>query len=174
MFEPAAVASVLAGVAVGWCLAELPRLAPGLPRWIGIPVVAVLIAVLVPDAVARLRAEHADLHHERARTHQITSLQTTTNALGGAHRVGSCGQPVTDVGYVSALAWLYHRNVGTVGGFQQHVEGAQLRDPSLPKVLILPLPQGGWSFKPWHTAQSLLASCSGLNALYVGGQLIRH
>ncbi len=172
MFEPAAVAGVLAGVAVGWVLAELPRVRTGLPRWIGIPVVAVLVAVLVPDAVARLRAEHADLHHERARTHQITLLQTTTNALGGAHRVASCGQPVTDVGYVSALAWLYHRDVGTVGGFQQHVEGAQLRDPSLPKVLIMPLPQGGWSVQPWHTAGSMVASCSALNADYVGGRLI--
>jgi hypothetical protein len=86
---------------------------------------------------------------------------------------------VTDVSYVSALAWLYHRNVGSVGGRQQHVEGAELRNPALPKVLITPLSRGGWSFRPWHTRAALLARCRGLNAAWVttpqhpGGYLIR-
>jgi hypothetical protein len=179
MFEPGAIGAVLAGIAVGLVLIELPRLRRGVPRWAGVPVVAVLAGVLVPGALARLHTEHRDLRHERARTHQISLLQTTTSVLGGAAHVANCGQPVTDVSYVSALAWLYHRNVGSVGGRQQHVEGAELRNPALPKVLITPLSRGGWSFRPWHTRAALLARCRGLNAAWVttpqhpGGYLIR-
>jgi hypothetical protein len=172
MFEPAAVAAVLAGAAIGLLLNELPRLRRELPRWIGIPVVAVLIGALVPGAIARMRAEHRDLRHERARTHQIALLQTTTNALGGARHIQNCGQPVTDVTYVSALAWLYHRNVGSVGGLQQHVEAAELANPALPKVLFKPLSGGGWAVRPWHTRPSQLARCRGLAADYAGGVLI--
>jgi hypothetical protein len=178
MFEPAAVAAVLAGVGVGLLLTELPRLRRRLPYWVGIPVVGVLVVALVPGALARIRTERRDLRHERARTHQITLLATTTDVLGGAHHVQDCGQPVTDVGYASALAWLYHRDVGSVGGLQQHVEGAELRNKSLPKVLIRPLGRGGWSVQPWHTRPSQVAACRGLNAAYVatpsGGALIRH
>ena len=91
-------------------------------------------------------------------------LQTTTNALGGARHISNCGQPVTDVSYVSALAWLYHRNVGTVGGFQQGVEKAELRNPNLPKVLFRPVSHGGWSVLPLHTRPSQVARCHGLHA----------
>jgi hypothetical protein len=178
MFEPAAIGAVLAGVAVGLVLSELPRLRRGLPRWAGVPLVAVLVGALVPGALARIRTERQDLRHERARTHQITLLQTTTRLLGGARHVQNCGQPVTDVAYASALAWIYHRNVGSVGGLQQHVEGAELRDPALPKVLITPVSQGGWAFQPWHTRPYQVARCQGLRAEYVitprhpGGVLI--
>jgi hypothetical protein len=177
MFEPAAVGAVLAGAAVGLVLAELPRLRRGIPRWAGIPVVAVLVGTLVPGAIARIRTERHDLHHERARTHQIALLQTTTTLLGGARHVANCGQPVTDVAYASALAWIYHRDVGSVGGLQQHVEIAELRK-NIPKVLIRPVARGGWSVLPWHTRPSQVARCSGLHAEYVvtphhpGGVLI--
>jgi hypothetical protein len=167
MFEPGAVAAVLAGLAVGLILTELPRLRRGLPRWAGVPVVAILVAALVPGAVARVRTERRDLRHERARTHQITLLQRATILLGGARHVQNCGQPVTDVAYASALAWIYHRNVGTVGGLQQHVEGAELRNPALPKVLITPAAPAGWSFRPWHTRPYQVARCQGLHATYV-------
>src|SRR5205807_7329544 len=117
------------------------------------------------------------LHHERARTHQIALLQRMTIALGGARHIQNCGQPVTDVGYVSVLAWLYHRDVGSVGGLQQHVEAAELRNTALPKVLIKPLARGGWSVLPWHTRPSQVARCSGLHAAYMstpsGNVLIR-
>ena len=89
-------------------------------------------------------------------------------------------QPVTDVGYVSVMAWLYHTDVGFVGGLQQHVEAADLRNPNLPKVLFKPLTSGGWSVLPWHTRQYQVARCHGLHATYVftpqhpGGVLIRH
>ncbi|MBV8431770.1 MAG: hypothetical protein JO244_11435, partial [Solirubrobacterales bacterium] len=176
MFEPAAVAAVLAGVGVGLVLTELPRVWRGLPRWAGVPVVVILVGALVPGAAARVRTERQDLRHERGRTHQITLLQSATTALGGAHHIGDCGQPVTDVAYMSALAWIYHRDVGSVGGLQQHVMAAELRNPSLPKVLITPVTRGGWGFRPWHTRPSQVAACRGLHAEYVaapsGGALI--
>ena len=59
-----------------------------------------------------------------------------TNALGGSRHILNCGQPVTDVGYVSSLAWLYHVDVGSVGGLQQHVEAAELANPAVPKVML--------------------------------------
>src|SRR5437764_7288297 len=65
MFEAAAIAGVLGGVAVGWALMELPALWRGVPRWVGVPVVALLVASLVPGALARMRTERRDLRHER-------------------------------------------------------------------------------------------------------------
>ena len=164
MFEAAAVASVLAGVAIGWALLELPRIRIGIPRWAGVPVVLILVATLIPGAIARMRTERRDLRHERGRTHQVALLQTTSTVLGGSRHIRNCGQPVTDVGYVSAMAWLYHTNVGFVGGLQQHVEAAELRNKNIPKVLFTPLAHGGWSVLPWHTRPSLLARCAGLHA----------
>jgi hypothetical protein len=93
MFEPAAVAAVLGGVAIGLLLTELPRLRRGIPGWVGIPLVVVLVGASVPGALARVRTEHRDLRHERARTHEIRLLATTTNLLGGAQHVQNCGQP---------------------------------------------------------------------------------
>ena len=80
---------------------------------------------------------------------------------------------------MSALAWLYHRNVGSVGGLQQDVEKAELRNPSLPKVLLKPVSHGGWSVLPLHTRPFQVARCRRLHAAYVttrshpGGALIR-
>jgi hypothetical protein len=54
-----------------------------------------------------------------------------------------------------------------VGGLQQHVEGAELRNPALPKVLITPATPAGWSFRPWHTRPYQVARCQGLHATYV-------
>ena len=179
MFEPGAVCAVFAGVAAGWILLEVPKLRVGLPRWAGVPVVAVLVALFVPGALAQVRTEHKDLRHERGRTAQIKLLTTTTNALGGAQHIQNCGQPVTDVTYVSAMAWLYHRNVGTVGGLQQGVEKIELRNPNLAKVLFNPISAGGWRVQPWHTRPSQVARCAGLKAAYArtpahpGGVLLR-
>ncbi len=167
MFEPAAVCAVLAGVGVGWALTELPRIRTGLPQWIGIPAVAVLVVALIPGAVHRARVERKDLKHERGRAHEIALLQTTANHLGGTRHIQNCGQPVTDVGYVSALAYLFHRNVGHVGGLQQGVQAAELRNPRIPKVLFYPLTHGGWKVVTHHTRASQVARCRGLNATFV-------
>jgi hypothetical protein len=129
---------------------------------------------MVPGAVSRARAEHQDLRHERARTHEISLLQTATLRLGGTRHVLNCGQPVTDVGYVSSLAWFYHVDVGSVGGLQQHVEGAELANPAIPKVLFKPGSRGGWDIRPWHTRPAQVRRCAGLNAIYTSsGRLIR-
>ena len=174
MFEAAGVVAVLAGVAVGWLLRDVPRIVRGAPAWAGAVVAAVLVIAMIPGAVSRARAERLDMRHERARTHEISLLQSATLRLGGTRHVLNCGQPVTDVGYVSSLAWFYHVDVGSVGGLQQHVEGAELRNPAIPKVLFKPLTQGGWNIEPWHTRPSQVARCAGLHATYTSsGALIR-
>lgn len=180
MFEAGAIAVVLAGVAVGWVLLEAPRLRRGLPRWVGIPVIAVLVGTLVPGAVARIRSEHTDLTHERDRTHELGLLLTTTRLIGGAHRVEYCGEPVTNVEYTSAMAWLYGLNVGWVGGIQQHIEQRQLRNPNFAKVIITPLVHGGWKVLPWHTAASKAAGCRRMKVVFKathshpGGALVHY
>jgi hypothetical protein len=134
----------------------------------------VLVIAMLPGAVSRARTEGQDLRHERARTHEISLLQSATLRLGGARHVLNCGQPVTDVGYVSTLAWLYHLDVGSVGGLQQHVEAAELRNPAIPKVLFTPLTQGGWGVQAWHTRPYQVARCARLHAVYTSsGALIR-
>jgi hypothetical protein len=174
VMEPAAVGAIFAGVAVGWVLIEAPRLRVGVPRWAGVPLVAVLVGGSVPGAIARIRTERKDLHHERGRTHELALLQTTLNVLGGYRHIRNCGEPVSNVEYVSALAWFVHLDVGLVGhrpDFERHQK--------YPIVLFTPLAHGGWTVLPWHTRRSQLARCRGLKAAYVttrhrpGGVLIR-
>jgi len=155
MFEAAAVVAVLVGVAVGWALIEIPRLRRGIPQWAGVPVAAVLVAVLVPGAIARGRDEHKDLKFERGRTHEIALLQSTINRIGGYMHVRRCGEPVTYVGYVSTLAWFTKLNVGWVG----HRPQIELHR-KYPIVLFTPLPRGGWYILPWRTAAKNVAICS--------------
>jgi hypothetical protein len=176
VFEAGGVVAILAGVGIGWLLLEAPRIRTGLtiPRWAGVAVAAALVVAMVPGAVHRLRVEHADLTAQHARTHEISLLQSATNALGGTAHILRCGQPVTNVEYVSTLAWIYHVDVGSVGGFQQHVEGAELANPAIPKVLFRPVSGGGWSVKPWHTRPSQVARCAGLNATYTGSGALIH
>jgi hypothetical protein len=173
MFEAAGVVAVLAGVAVGWLVGDLPRIVRGAPVWAGAVIAAVLVVAMLPGARHRLRVEHADLIHEHARTHQIGLLASVTNAVGGSRHVLNCGQPVTDVGYVSSLAWLYHEDVGSIGGLQQHVEAAELANPAVPKVIFKPGSRGGWAVTPWHTRPAQVARCRGLHVAYTNsGQLI--
>jgi hypothetical protein len=162
VMAPAGVAAALAGVAVGWVLLETPRLRAGLPRWAGVPLVVILAATLVPGAIARLRTERRDLRHERGRTHEIALLQTTISAVGGYQHIRNCGEPVTNVAYVSALAWFVKLDVGFVGhrpDFELHRK--------YPIVLFTPLVHGGWKVLPWHTRHSQIPRCRGLNAAYV-------
>ena len=174
MFEAGGVVAVLAGIGVGWALTELPKLTHGLPRWSGIPVVLVVIGSLVPGAVARTRAERLDLRHERDRTNEIALLQTTIDTLGGYRHIRDCGQPVTIVEYASALAWMTHLDVGSVG----YLPGAEMRR-RYPIVVFGTVSPGGWTARPWHTRRFQRTQCSDLNAAYVltkrnpSGALIR-
>ncbi|MBV9714334.1 MAG: hypothetical protein JOZ64_03055 [Solirubrobacterales bacterium] len=174
VMEPAAVAAALAGVGVGLLLAGAPRLRRGLPRWAGVPVVVVLLATLVPGALARMRTERLDLRHERGRTHELALLQTTINTLGGYRHIRNCGEPVADVEYVSALAWMTRLDVGYVG----HRPNFELHQ-RYPIVLFAPVPRGGWAVRTVHTKARQVRRCRGLNATYAitrhhpGGLLIR-
>jgi hypothetical protein len=174
MFEAAAIAVILAAAGVGWVLREAPRLRSGLPRWAGVPVVAVLIATLVPGALGRVRTERTDLKHERGRTHEIALLNTTIDVLGGYRHIRACGEPVTVVEYASALAWYTHLDVGSVG-YLPDLEKQQV----YPIVLFIPNSSGGWRVQPWHTRPSQVAACSRLHSKYLvspqepGGFLVR-
>jgi hypothetical protein len=161
MFEPAAVAGVLGGVAVGWILADLPRVRRGLPQWAGIPVVAVIVASLVPGAIARAHAEHVDIRHERERTAMINMLNTTLLVLGGYPHILRCGEAVTNVEFVSVLAWQMQLDVGFVG----HRPNFELHQ-KYPIVLFTPL-RNGWAVRAYRTLPSKRARCANLNADYV-------
>jgi hypothetical protein len=178
VFEAGGVVAILAGVGIGWLMLEGSRLGSArmgrMGAWSGAVAAAVLVATMIPGAIHRIRTEHADLTAQHARTHEISLLQSVTNALGGARHILNCGQPVTDVEYASTLAWIYRIDVGSVGGFQQHVEGAELANPAIPKVLFHPLGGGGWSVKPWHTRPSQVARCAGLNATYTSSGALIH
>jgi hypothetical protein len=161
MFEAAAVAAVIAGVGVGWALADAPRLRSGMPPWAGIPVVVVLVAALIPGALARVRTERTDLRRERARTDQITLLQTAVSALGGYQLVRYCGEPVTRTEFASVLAWVTRLDVGFVGNLPKN----EMRH-SYPIVVFTPLRGGGWSVVPWHARRPTRARCRPLLGEY--------
>jgi hypothetical protein len=162
MFEPAGLAGVLGGVAVGWLLLDASKIHRALPSWAGIVVVAILVAFLIPDAINAGRVEHRDLFHERARTTQINRLAATLNALGGYRHVLACGHPVVNVEYVSIMAWFTHLNTGAIGYRPVH----ELRQEKYPIVLFTPLPNG-WAIKPYRTLPSMRSACSNLTAFYV-------
>ncbi len=171
MFEPAGVTGLLAAIAVGWLLKDARRIK--LPRWAGIPVVALIVIAMVPAAVARLRAERKDLSHERGRTKVINQIGAAVNAIGGASAVKNCGEPVTNVEYVSILAYYTHLNDGDVG----HRPKFELKLKH-PIVLFTQL-QNGWAITPYHTPAAKQATCSQLNRLWIytghfpGGELVR-
>ncbi len=162
MFEAAGVVAVLAGIAVGWVLSDLPKLRTNFSRWSGIALVALLLASLVPGALGRLRTERLDLRHEHGRTHQISWLQATITGLGGYRRVRSCGESVTDVEYASALAWLTHVDVGYVG----YRPSFEMRR-RYPIVAFLPVAPGGWLVLPHHTRRSQSRACARLRAAWL-------
>jgi hypothetical protein len=161
MFEPAGLLGVMAGIAVGWILVFASRVGHGLPRWVGIPVVALLVASLVPGAISRLRQEHKDLYHERGRTTVIARLHAAIDHMGGAAHIRYCGEPVTNVEYVSILAYYTNLNDGQVGHrpqFERHLKH--------PTVFFTQLPNG-WAALPWHTAPAKRASCANLKSLWI-------
>jgi hypothetical protein len=162
LFEPAGVVAALAGIAVGWILADGPRLSLKLPRWGGIPIVVVLVASLLPGALARARTEHKDIRHERARTTEINRLAATINAIGGYGHLRACGRPVVNVEYVSVMAWYVKLDTGYIGYRPQF----ELKK-KYPIVLFTSLPNG-WAVHSYRVERALRASCSNLsNALYV-------
>ena len=161
LFEAAGVTIVLAGVGVGWLLQGLPELGRRVPRVAGIAVAGVLVAAMVPGAIARVQKEHKDILHERQRTTVIARLQAALNHLGGYQHVRECGEPVTAVGYVSILAYFSKLNDGKVG----HRPKFELKQ-KYPIVMFQPL-HSGWKVFPWHTAANMQQRCANLNASWL-------
>ena len=118
MFEAAGVTVVLAGVFVGRVLADPPRLGPlagAAATAAGAVAVGLLVIGLVPPAISAARAEHRDIHAQRARTVQLDKLNSVVAQLGGAARLRACGEPLTRLEYQSALAYTLGVNVSQVG-----------------------------------------------------------
>jgi hypothetical protein len=158
MFEAGAVVAVLAGVAVGWLLIERPM--PPRPRdragplppaswlgsWAGPLLVLVLVASLVPAWVSHARAEHKDLHEQRARTAEINNLAPVVARLGGAARMRACGEPLTRLQYQTMLAYTLGENVNRVG-----FKYGQAIAHGNPIILFTPYPSGvGWTVQAVH------------------------
>jgi hypothetical protein len=161
MLEPAGLLTVLAGVAVGWLLRDASVIRRGVPQWAGLALVALIVIPLIPAAVSRAQAEHKDLYHERGRTIVINRLAATVKHMGGAAHIKYCGEPVTNVEYVSVLAYDTHLNDGDVGHrpqFELHLKH--------PIVLFTQL-VNGWQALPWHTAPAKRAACADLKSMWI-------
>jgi hypothetical protein len=166
MFESGAAQCVLAGAGLGWIALELPGLASrvrafAIPRWVSIPVAVALVGVLVPGAIARVRAGRQDLHRERWRSTQIVRLQDAIREVGGYRHVRYCGRPVTYVGFVSILAYDMRLNVGFVG----HKPKQDLRR-HVPVILFTEGPDG-WTLEPSHLTRDSRLSCNHLEATVI-------
>ena len=162
LFEPAAIETALAGVALGWILVEVRG--AGVVRALralGALAAVALVVPMVPAAVARVRDERSDLKHERLRTTIINRLAGTIDAVGGYTRVRACGHPVTNVEYVSILAWYSHLNVGKVG----YLPHRELKKP-YPIVLFTQL-HSGWQTQTFHDKGALRAACASMNAQWI-------
>ncbi|MBV8431769.1 MAG: hypothetical protein JO244_11430 [Solirubrobacterales bacterium] len=154
MFGAGAVMVVLAGVLVGRLLADLaPLLTARLHRpdlntaftALGVVLVALLGASLIPAAVSRARIERRDLRAQRARTKEIDRLAGAVNAYGGPGRLNACGEPLTRLEYQTILAWTLHLNVAAIG-----FKYGEALDHGNPSVLFTPLPHGGWRVQAVH------------------------
>jgi hypothetical protein len=150
MFEAAAVMVVLTGAGVGRALAW-PH--PRLPGWAG-PIAAVaLVAALIPGAIAAVRWERHDLHHERGRARAIARLDAVIARLGGARSVESCGSPTTNIEYLSVMAWETGINVDRVGYFPSH------RRHRAKHQVVFANVGYGWKVRPSNTPVALLPRC---------------
>jgi hypothetical protein len=187
MFEAVALMIVVAGVGVGWLLSEPARLAaaraggrstasssaspsgspPGRPwlptagRVVGALVVVAVVALMIPRAVHAERTEHADLIHERARTAEIQRLDAALKAFGGYKFIRSCGDPASDVEWVSILAWYSKLDVGYVGHRPLYIA----RVEKTPSILFTAL-GNGWILHTYHLPANAPAACTRLNNAY--------
>jgi hypothetical protein len=159
LIEPAAIVVVLAATGVGWVLAGAPR-APRLSSAAGLLAVAVLLATLVPAARERVRTVRAEVNDAHTFAAQDDSLEAVIVRDGGPAHILACGQPVTDVGHQSVLAWDVGLDVGKVG----YKPGREI-NLGVPIVFFhLTSLHGGWQVKPIHTVPAERATCAGLKS----------
>jgi hypothetical protein len=157
MAEPAAVAVVLAGAALGQLLTAAPQ-ATVMASWAAPVVVVVLVGSLVPAARTRVVAVHQQIREVRSDTIKIKRLQAVIDRDGGGGRIRACGQPVGDVGYQSILAWDLGMNVGNVG----YMPGRSINQGH--PIVLFKRHERGWTVRPIHTRAADRASCQRLRA----------
>jgi hypothetical protein len=154
LIEPAAVLIVVAGAAIGQLLAAWPEI--GWLRWVELLAPVALVVGLIPAVNNRLNAVRYEITIGHHSAKQMGRLEAVIKELGGAHRLRSCGQPVTIVGLQSALAWRLGMNVGYVG----YKPGKSIQKG---KPIVYFKPHGlGWEIRPIHTSPSKSAGCSAL------------
>jgi hypothetical protein len=162
MFEPGAVAIVIAAVGFGWLLSEIPRFFK-LPWAVGLGVAALLTIAIVPGALHRARLEHKELTGEKARTKELSRLAGIIDQSGGVKHLEACGTPVMGSDqYASVLGWIMHLNTGQIG-----YKVNQELHLTTPIVLLTPL-SNGWAAYAWHARPSTRAQCEkSLDVLFV-------
>ena len=152
MIEPAAVLVAVGGAGVGWVIAGLPRF-PRLSTAIGLLAAAGLVVALVPVARQRVRTVRQEIGDAHRFAAQDDSLEAVIVRLGGPARVLACGQPVTDVGHQSELAWDVGLNVGQVG-----YHPSKAINSGKP-IVLFHSDHNGWRVRPIHSARP---ACAGL------------
>ena len=155
LIEPAAVLVTLAGAGVGWVLAGLPRFAR-VSSAAGAVAVLVLLVALVPVARNRARITRGEIEDARVFAAQDNSLEAVIVREGGAARILACGQPVTDVGHQSVLAWDTGLNVGNVG----FKPGRSINSGK--PIVLFKAHDNGWEVRPIHTLASERSTCARL------------
>ncbi len=147
MFEAAGVMIVLAGVFVGRVLAHPPQLGSvrgSAATVVGAVAVGLLVIGLLPPALTAARAEHKDIHIQRARTIVLGKLSSVIGQLGGAARLRACGEPLTRLEYQTALAYSLGINVSKIG-----FKYGQAIAHGNPIVMFTPT-SGGWQVQAMH------------------------
>jgi hypothetical protein len=154
MIEPAAVMVVVAAGAVGRLLAETPR--PVVLRLVGPAAVVALLVTLTPAAESRVRTAHRQILKERASAKRLDRLEDVIEREGGLRKIRSCGQPVSNIGLQSTLAWELHMNVGNIGYNPSHAIKR-----GRPMVVFRPH-KLGWQVRPYNLRKQDEARCAGL------------
>jgi hypothetical protein len=162
LMEPGAVMVVIVGAEIGRLLAATPRAWSRLNGRVGTIAVRVAAAVavaafvvaLIPSARDRVRKAHDEIVIQRHAATAMGRLEAVIKRLGGPARIRACGQPVTFVGFQSALAWEIGLNVGYVG----YKPGKSIHK-GLPIVYFKPHDYG-WQVRPIHSSPTDAASCA--------------
>jgi hypothetical protein len=167
MAEPAAVAVVLGGYAVGRLLAWSPGFAVPMRVAAGAVVGALLVA-LVPVARQRVSVLRAEITQRQQAAVRIARLRTVVARDGGPDAILDCGTPDSLSGDQSILAYVLGLNVGVVG----HKPGRDIRRGG-PLVLFEPR-EFGWEVLPIHIPRRDRHSCDRLRATTAFGLPTRH
>ncbi|HWE13359.1 MAG TPA: hypothetical protein VG365_07610 [Solirubrobacteraceae bacterium] len=156
MIEPASVMVVVAAGAVGRLLADTPRLV--VLRLLGPAAVVALLVTLAPAARTRVRTTHHEILKDRAAARRVDRLEDVIERDGGLRKIRSCGQPVSQIGLQSTLAWELHMNVGNVGYNPGHAIKR-----GRPMVVFQPH-KLGWRVRAYNLRRRDAARCEQLRA----------